>query len=263
MSDARSVGERMPLLEPEPGDSPMPGYGTRHMSATPIPLHVTVTLSDDDSSEGSTSPAMETPGAGPSTHVPAADSNGRAPPKKYTCKCEVQSSNGKRGRNLVVCIDGTANQFGLQVSLRPRPLFYYGDTHCHRPQNTHVVELHSRLTKDKYQLTYYDSGIGTFVKDSSLFWLWWQMIVHGVDMAIAWYVVTACFSMLHFSHYIVFRNLKSITLSAYQWISEVYQDGDRIFLLGMHTCSSRTSYRLKLSLQGFHEEHIKLASWPE
>lgn len=28
------------------------------------------------------------------------------------------------------------------------------------------------------------------------------------------------------------RNLKKITLSAYQWLSENYQHGDRIFLFG-------------------------------
>jgi hypothetical protein len=55
-------------------------------------------------------------------------------------------------------------------------------------QNTNVVELYSRLIKDEKQLTYYNSGIGTFVKGS---WkspaYWGQVINHTIDMAIAWY----------------------------------------------------------------------------
>ncbi|KAF9254457.1 WD40 repeat-like protein [Marasmius fiardii PR-910] len=52
------------------------------------------------------------------------------------------SKHASRTRNLVVCIDGTANQFGRK--------------------NTNVVELYSRLVKDpEKQLTFYNSGIGT------------------------------------------------------------------------------------------------------
>ena len=56
------------------------------------------------------------------------------------------------------------------------------------PQNTHVVELYSRLEKNDQQLTYYDSGIGTFVAHSN--WIGWiiQLIVHIWDMMVAWYV---------------------------------------------------------------------------
>ena len=55
------------------------------------------------------------------------------------------------------------------------------------PQNTNVVELYKRLQKDETQLTYYDSGIGTYVKEGSvtsraiLQWL-----DYTIDMAIAW-----------------------------------------------------------------------------
>ncbi|EIN08082.1 WD40 repeat-like protein [Punctularia strigosozonata HHB-11173 SS5] len=101
---------------------------------------------------------------------------------------------GCTGRNLVVCIDGTANQFGMK--------------------NTNVVELYSRLEKNEDQLTYYNSGIGTFVKESKASPRHWrQTFDHTVDMAIAW-------------------NFKRIVLSAYQWLSEKYRKDDRIFLLG-------------------------------
>jgi uncharacterized protein (DUF2235 family) len=59
-------------------------------------------------------------------------------------------------------------------------------------QNTNVVELYSRLEKNKRQLTYYDSGIGTYVKESASLRHLWQVIDYTVDMAIAWY---AAFSL--------------------------------------------------------------------
>ncbi|THV02703.1 WD40 repeat-like protein [Dendrothele bispora CBS 962.96] len=107
-------------------------------------------------------------------------------------------------RNLVVCIDGTANQFGLK--------------------NTNVVELYNRLEKNATQLTYYNSGIGTYAKES---WMspkyMKQVFGHKVDMAIAW-------------------NFKRIVLSAYQWLSENYEDGGRIFLFGF----SRGAYQVRV-----------------
>ncbi|KAF8532002.1 hypothetical protein JB92DRAFT_3104386 [Gautieria morchelliformis] len=57
--------------------------------------------------------------------------------ERTSCAC----SSEKKGRNLVVCIDGTSNQFG--------------------PNNTNVIELYSQLIKSDNQLTYYNSGIGT------------------------------------------------------------------------------------------------------
>jgi uncharacterized protein (DUF2235 family) len=53
-------------------------------------------------------------------------------------------------------------------------------------QNTNVVELYSRLEKSDKQLTYYDSGIGTYVKESASLRFLWQVIDYTIDMAIAW-----------------------------------------------------------------------------
>ncbi|KAI0047587.1 WD40 repeat-like protein [Auriscalpium vulgare] len=127
----------------------------------------------------------------------------RTQAKGQSCKC-APPPTGQRGRNLVVCIDGTANQFSIK--------------------NTNVVELYSRLEKDVEQLTYYDSGIGTYVRDSK--WspgYWKQAASHAIDMAIAW-------------------NFKKIVLSAYQWLSENYQEGDKIFLFGF----SRGAYQVRV-----------------
>ncbi|KAJ8521312.1 hypothetical protein ONZ45_g1992 [Pleurotus djamor] len=99
-----------------------------------------------------------------------------------------------KGRNLVVNLDGTANQFS--------------------EHSTNVVELFSRLIKDGDQMVYYDSGIGTYAPPSfkSLSYLK-QVIYHAIDTAIAW-------------------NFENIVHAAYKWLSENYQPGDRIFLFG-------------------------------
>ena len=53
-------------------------------------------------------------------------------------------------------------------------------------KNSNVVELFSRLVKDEGdQLTYYDSGIGTYVKPSAWLSLAWQSLYNFLDMAIA------------------------------------------------------------------------------
>ena len=54
-------------------------------------------------------------------------------------------------------------------------------------QNTNVVELYKRLEKDDHQLTYYDSGIGTYVKEGSFsIRAISQWLDYTIDLAIAW-----------------------------------------------------------------------------
>lgn len=57
-------------------------------------------------------------------------------------------------------------------------------------QNSHVVELYYHLTKGRTQLTYYNSGIGTHVKDPDAgpITRWVQGIKHSWDMMVALYV---------------------------------------------------------------------------
>ncbi|KAJ3886497.1 WD40 repeat-like protein [Lentinula edodes] len=130
------------------------------------------------------------------------------------CLCKdipTRPSQSKSGRNLVVCIDGTSNQFG--------------------EKNTNVVELYSRLVKNEHQLTFYNSGIGTYAKPS------WRSISYQlkrmdnfIDMGIAW-------------------NFESIIFKAYQWLSENFEPGDRIFLFGF----SRGAYQVR-ALAGMIEK---------
>ena len=51
------------------------------------------------------------------------------------------------------------------------------------------MELYSRLVADEKQLTYYDSGIGTYVAESNFFVKMKQKIDHTIDMAIATSVI--------------------------------------------------------------------------
>ncbi|KAJ7664080.1 hypothetical protein B0H17DRAFT_886341, partial [Mycena rosella] len=112
-------------------------------------------------------------------------------------------------KKLVVCIDGTSNQFG--------------------PQNTNVVELYNQLVKGGEQLTYYDSGIGTAARSS------WtspgtamkQWVDTNLDLILA-------------------LNIEKIILRAYQWLSNHFQEdddstADHIYLFGF----SRGAYQVR------------------
>jgi uncharacterized protein (DUF2235 family) len=56
------------------------------------------------------------------------------------------------------------------------------------PQNTNVIELYGRITKDETQLTYYNSGIGTYARPSwRSFKYLKQVVENNIDLAIAWY----------------------------------------------------------------------------
>ena len=99
--------------------------------------------------------------------------------------CHRCRSTGE-GRNLVVCIDGTSNKFGQNVSFLI--FISYGNPNAiESSQNTHIVELYSKLVKDKQQLTYYNSGIGTYASPSwrSLSY-YKQALENKIDLAIAW-----------------------------------------------------------------------------
>ncbi|KAL0056984.1 hypothetical protein AAF712_016398 [Marasmius tenuissimus] len=121
--------------------------------------------------------------------------------------CSVSEHDPARGdnrsRNLVICIDGTSNKFSSR--------------------STNVVELYSRLRKDKSQLTYYDSGIGTYpVPDHKRMKYYVGVIGHRLDLMFA------------------FRFQQTI-LKAYAWLSEYYRPNDRIYLIGF----SRGAYQAR------------------
>ncbi|KAF8885150.1 hypothetical protein BD779DRAFT_1442656 [Infundibulicybe gibba] len=108
------------------------------------------------------------------------------------------------GRALVICLDGTSNQFGTN--------------------NTNVIELYNRIVKNENQITYYNSGIGTYAKPS---WRslthWKQVVSNKIDMAIAW-------------------DFEKIVLGGYRWLSANYKKGDRVYLFGF----SRGAYQVRV-----------------
>ncbi|KAJ7118000.1 hypothetical protein C8R43DRAFT_901668 [Mycena crocata] len=118
-----------------------------------------------------------------------------------TCKrhCSCFGSCGDKcvgtcapARNLVVSIDGTANQFG-----------HY---------NTHVIELHKHVLKDhRRQLSFYVSGIGTY--GSASLRSYRRSLAIGLDLAFA-------------------RTIERQVQDAYRWLVDHYQPGDKIFLFG-------------------------------
>ncbi|KAJ8503144.1 hypothetical protein ONZ45_g11119 [Pleurotus djamor] len=120
-------------------------------------------------------------------------------------------SHNDDARNLVLSVDGTANQFGAK--------------------NTNVIEMHSRLVKDRTQRTFYNSGIGTYAKPTLFSFTYLkQFLFHTIDMAIAW-------------------NFERIVHEAYEWLSENYEPGDRIYLFGF----SRGAYQVRVIAGMIHK----------
>ena len=109
----------------------------------------------------------------------------RSPAKQSYCTiCEVGPRSDNR--NLVICIDGTSNQFGPHVEPFPYHIQFKLSA-LKSLQNTNVIELYSQLVKNDTQLTYYDSGIGTYARPSWKSWNYWKQVVDNkIDLAIAW-----------------------------------------------------------------------------
>ncbi|KAI0702283.1 hypothetical protein BC835DRAFT_1263977 [Cytidiella melzeri] len=81
----------------------------------------------------------------------------------------ADSTSALKGRTLVLCFDGTSNQ-------------YDGD-------NTNVVKFYSLLKKDAtdQQLCYYQPGVGTYFQPGVVAPLF-QWCAKMLDMAVAWYL---------------------------------------------------------------------------
>ncbi|EJD36615.1 hypothetical protein AURDEDRAFT_174297 [Auricularia subglabra TFB-10046 SS5] len=182
-----------PLLSPAPGEPwvPIPPAPPSPPGWAPLPHPIS----------RPPSPARSEP-APRATEAPVSRKAKRgAVAVKDASLCPTCKSGG---RNLVVCIDGTSNQFSKK--------------------NTNVVELYSRLLKDNAkQVTFYNSGIGTYARPSwRSFSYYKQVLANKLDLAFA----------LRFD---------KIILSAYAWLADNYVEGDRIFLFGF----SRGAYQVR------------------
>lgn len=98
------------------------------------------------------------------------------------------------GRNIVICIDGTANEFKLR-------------------QNTNVVKLYSLLARDSdRQIAYYHPGVGTMAPPAALTRLT-KAITRLLGMALG---------------YGLFDDIRD----AYCYLMNQYRSGDRIYIFG-------------------------------
>jgi uncharacterized protein (DUF2235 family) len=96
-------------------------------------------------------------------------------------------------RNLVICCDGTGNQYGAK--------------------NSNVVKLYSALRRDSAdQLTFYDPGVGTFSVNSPL-----NLVARGFLRLLG-----LAFGL----------GITENILDAYTFIMQNYRPGDRVYLFG-------------------------------
>ncbi|KAG1769146.1 hypothetical protein EV702DRAFT_978986, partial [Suillus placidus] len=77
-------------------------------------------------------------------------------------------------------------------------------------QNTNIVELYSHMVKNDKQLTYYNSGVGTYAKGHTDLK---KQVSSVFDLALAF-------------------NISHTIMDAYRWLSDEYHTGDKIFLFG-------------------------------
>jgi uncharacterized protein (DUF2235 family) len=99
------------------------------------------------------------------------------------------------GKNIVICCDGTGNDFDVQY------------------RNTNVVRLYSLLeTNSREQVAYYNPGVGTMAApDARSAPKRWIQIIGGLAFG---YGVTA--------------NVED----AYRFLMQTFRDGDRVFMFG-------------------------------
>ncbi len=129
------------------------------------------------------------------------------------------------GRNLVLCFDGTNNQYAAT--------------------NTNVVKLYAMLSRVGIdQIAYYQPGIGTFAPPG----VWGKFkrwFITRLDLAVAWM-------------------LEDHVSDGYRFLMRYYQDGDRIFIFGFsrgaYTARALAAmlYKVGLLTQG-NEELLEFA----
>ena len=162
-------------------------------------------------------------------------------------------------RNLIVCIDGTSNQFGEKV--RILGAIY---SHCWLmylvEKNTNVFEMYNLILQGvgHNQQTWYNRGIGTYAQPSLKFYL--KVLSRKIDSGIAG-CVESSLSIISCSQFTScsFRNFEQPILAAYQWLSDNYEPGDCIFLFGALKLHITCSCSILRRAQGFPVVHIRSA----
>lgn len=154
----------------------------------------------------------------------AAQESSTRTPRTFTCLQHSTSS-----RNLVVCIDGTSNQFGTKVTLthskwldsrheptpRIRTLSSFIAISPRTISNSHITAAGSARSP---------RSLGhSWVINYPIAWTWpWA------GTSSHWFL----YRMISFCG----RNLHKVIMASYRWLSDNYQDGDSIFLFGEIFC---------------------------
>lgn len=118
-------------------------------------------------------------------------------------------------KNIVVCCDGTGNEFGCELSKRP------DGTTAYENDNSNVVRLYTCLQVDERQVAYYHPGVGT-MGDPTRTWKierWWSK-VKGLAFGLGF---------------------TSNMADAYRFLMDNYTEGDHIYLFGF----SRGAYTVR------------------
>ncbi|GAC1417136.1 MAG: hypothetical protein NVSMB62_07430 [Acidobacteriaceae bacterium] len=121
----------------------------------------------------------------------------------------------KSPKNLVICCDGTGNEFGSELAMRP------DGTRTFENDNSNVVRLYTCLRVDESQVAYYHPGVGTMA-DPNRKWKierWWSK-VKGLAFGLGFTDNMA---------------------DAYRFLMDNYATGDRIYLFGF----SRGAYTVR------------------
>ena len=124
-------------------------------------------------------------------------------------------------------------------------------------QNTHVLEFCARIKRSeaqpKQQLLYYDSGVGTLATSKPTL----AQRAHILsDILFAQYVFI--FTVVHYGFS---RNacssFDSRVLHAYRWVSDHYEPGDWLFVIGTPLLSLLFLWALMVSSQASRVVHTK------
>src|SRR5688572_511545 len=103
--------------------------------------------------------------------------------------CAREGGARVMSRKLVVCLDGTGNEIGRNLS--------------------NVVKLYRAIEKGPGQLVYYDPGVGTIGRPG-----WWHQLAVRIQG-----VLGLAFGL----------GLDDNVLKAYSWLCENWREGDEIY----------------------------------
>ncbi len=95
-------------------------------------------------------------------------------------------------RKLIVCLDGTGNEIGPNIS--------------------NVLKLYRMIERGPGQLVYYDPGVGTIGQPN-----WWSQLKEKIRSVLG---------------LVLGLGLDDNILDAYSWLCRNYAPGDEIFLFG-------------------------------